>query len=315
MTAPSLAYQLDSHRPVASPRVEFSPGVREQIREAAIAAQATSSGIPLAGVLLGQYTDSVLQVTGWISLGAFPGYETLEIALKVEAARQERRGLVCLGWFRSRNSGDCRASGEDVQLFSRVFPHAWQMTLFVRPAYQRPAQASLYLRDAHGLVRADRPVESFFLFPPDPQVGTHPLVTALAAFLGKRYSPWLALGMLVAGVMTGGLWAVQNVRANGPAPLAIQEAYGGWQISWERTLGWQPGTRASLELREGNAIRTIDLNQMELRKGSTRLAKLGRSVEPIVYLRVAHPDGRKHEERTRLVAEAQPRATKPARHR
>jgi hypothetical protein len=186
------------------------------------------------------------------------------------------------------------------------------VALVVRPAYQRPAQVSLYLRDGQGMLRPERPAESFYLFPAAPQPNPGPAVAAWAQLARRRYSPWLAVAMLAAGLTVGGIAGLGQVQASPPERLTAREGAGGrWEITWDRGLGWSPSAQGQLEIRQGNAARLVTLSQMDLRRGRYDLkTPPSGNAEFDVSLRVDRRGAPAQTERTRVVTTAEKKASK-----
>jgi hypothetical protein len=230
------------------------------------------------GVLFGRRNGPVVRIEAWRGDTATPKRGGLLENIAGEAARVERvlaeapddaalDDFKPIGWFVARREGDLVPQAPEVELYNRLFPEPWQVTLLLRPDgkqgrarfFGRGAQPGDPLVIDDGLDRANRPEKQ--------RSAARSLLWALA--LGG----WLLLAGLGAVVWLQPDMAVWLLPTRLEVPLHLTAGPEGLNLTWDhdavRVLGvW----RATIDLRSVAQTKHYELTQGEISSGVFRIA-------------------------------------------
>jgi hypothetical protein len=325
--------------------IEYPAEVLDQIRVAVMDAffAIPRGGLEIGGVLFGRYRDGLLRIEAFRMLecehAAGPSFTLSEadhVRLRNLLHSAEAEGLQPVGWFRSRTRSEIALWSADAALHDAYFPEPWQVVLVLRPEVTRPTRASFFVR-VDGSLGVDSSLGEFVVEPwgrsptcpvpdpvPDPrpeeQVGDLPHMPELnfltAASTPRAFSRVSWVSALFVGLMGAGLAARQYLEVKPPVQESLSlEAL---DRSGQLQLRWNHGARpvrkarqAKLEITDGSARFSTDLEAAQLQKGSFYYARQTGRVD--IHLAVIEPDGRTTDEYASYVgplpvSEIEPRA-------
>jgi len=78
-------------------------------------------------------------------------------------AEPEISELEVLGWFISHSRSDLRLTDREKEIFTDLFPDAWQVTLLAKPEKFKPTRLSFAVREPDGALNLDVTDQSFIL--------------------------------------------------------------------------------------------------------------------------------------------------------
>jgi hypothetical protein len=144
-------------RPGSPVNADCSPEALEKVRlhsiEGLLALPRVGMGV--GGLLLGTREGIRISILGSEEIACShavgPSFSLTdaEVARAVELARAERQ-LQVVGWYVAKPRAASGLSEHDVDLFARLCPDPWQVTLLIRPSMVRSTQVAMYFRDAEG---------------------------------------------------------------------------------------------------------------------------------------------------------------------
>jgi proteasome lid subunit RPN8/RPN11 len=154
-------------------QVEYSVRALDDIRLAVVDAffSLPRGGAEIGGVLLGNYRDGRVSITGYLSLDCEhalgPSFTLSQrdqerLAALIEPARndKERRPV---GWYHSHTRSEIFLSDADLEIHKRFFPETWQVALVLRPHTFQPCRAGFFFRERDGSVHAAATYAEFVL--------------------------------------------------------------------------------------------------------------------------------------------------------
>jgi hypothetical protein len=168
--------------------IECTPEAIQAIHAAVMTGyfQFVRGGLEVGGVLFGRVEGETVHVMAsrpiaaayehghGFSVGPGEGH-ILRTVLNAPAKEPALRGLVPVGWYRSKTQGGLELPEKDAALHAEWFPEPWQVALVLRPEWKKPTRAAFYVRDAAGTLRQAPE------FLADPQGGVHRTVAAVEA--------------------------------------------------------------------------------------------------------------------------------------
>ncbi|MFB3776779.1 MAG: Mov34/MPN/PAD-1 family protein [Bryobacteraceae bacterium] len=121
-------------------------------------------GLEVGGVLFGKRSGGTVRILAWRPLAsehaAGPGFvlsekddEALRRLVDSAAADPELAGLEAVGWYHSHTRSGLILSAEDVGIWDRHFPEAWQIALVLHPEKLKPTRAGFFCRGEDGVAR------------------------------------------------------------------------------------------------------------------------------------------------------------------
>jgi len=173
--------------------VTYADGFLEDIRSAA--AQriqgAANDAEGLDAILFGVYEAGKVHISTWRAIPSdlLRTGDAPESALSRLLADLDReaglKGLLRVGWLRSRRQPLIRLSPEEESLHNRYFPHPWQLVLILKPRFFGPTRAGIFMRDASGSLNPNTPT-SEFVIEPAKAVSRFPETARTAASIFER---------------------------------------------------------------------------------------------------------------------------------
>jgi proteasome lid subunit RPN8/RPN11 len=153
--------------------IEYSLRVMDDIRLAVMDAffSLPRGGAEIGGVLIGQYADGRVTVTGYVALDcehamgpSFTLSERDEGKLR-ELLAEVRKGAagVPVGWYHSHTRSEIFLSDADLVIHRRFFPEPWQIALVMKPHTFQPIRCGFFFREASGSIHASESYEEFTL--------------------------------------------------------------------------------------------------------------------------------------------------------
>jgi hypothetical protein len=127
-------------------------------------------GAEIGGVLLGEYADGRLSITGYLPLECEhaygPGF-TLSpndhARLAALIASAPKNGADVVGWYHSHTRSEIMLTDHNLEVYNRYFPHAFQVALVMKPSSFQPARCGFFFRERGGRIRADASYNEFEL--------------------------------------------------------------------------------------------------------------------------------------------------------
>jgi hypothetical protein len=226
------------------------------------------------GVFFGRRNGPVIRIDAWRGDSAGPSRGGLLENVNGETSRVERvltealsdtalEDLKPIGWFVARREGDLVPQPPEVELYDRLFPEPWQVTLLVRPEGTRGR--------ARFFGRGTQPTGTLVIN--DNQIGEssggEPRSTTRVFLWVLALSGWL---LLVALSLTA--WLQPGVvrrllPASREVPLRLAASAGGLELAWDqdavRAFGVQ---RATLDLHFEGDSKHFELAEDEISSGA-----------------------------------------------
>ncbi|SRR5579883_256093 len=149
--------------------IEYDPDLLDEIRRQAVSALLSlpHGGAEIGGVLFGSREDGRVRLQAHRLIEcqyAFgPSFvlsdsDLAGLARLLEGARRDPAlaGLAVVGWYHTHTRSGVFLSEQDVEIYNRFFPEAWQVALVVRPYTIEPTRAGFFFREADGRLRAEK---------------------------------------------------------------------------------------------------------------------------------------------------------------
>jgi proteasome lid subunit RPN8/RPN11 len=311
--------------------------VLEQIRLAVVDAffAIRHGGLEIGGVLFGRYREGLLRIEAFRMIEcaheAGPSF-TLSKADQVglrdllESAAAE--GLSPVGWFRSRTRSEICLSEADIVLYDTYFREPWQVVLVLRPEVMQPTRGGFFAR-VSGLLRVDASLAEFVLEPwnapalgpaqelqaeQPPSIPEPQFLSAAPASRSSSRMRWISV--LIVSLAGAGLAGRQYLETRTPAQdgfsLEALDRSGQLQLRWDRSArSVRAASRAKLEIADGPARLSTDLEAAQLQRGSFYYARQTERVD--IHLTVIGRNGGSTDEYASFLgglpaSEAEPRA-------
>ena len=147
--------------------IEYADGVLDEIRIRAAEGyqRMRHGGVEVGGVLFGTRGEGGLRILAVRPIECeyssgprflLSKHDETELATLLSSFGDDPQlaGLEPVGYYHSHTREEIRLTEADLQFFNRFFPLPWQVALVVRPDNLAPTRAGLFIRDAHGVVRA-----------------------------------------------------------------------------------------------------------------------------------------------------------------
>jgi hypothetical protein len=158
-------------------------------------------------------------------------------------------GMVSVGWYRVRSTGDIRLLPDDLEIFERHFPASDALTLVAQFSAHNSLRAGYFFRENGGLLRTESSYREFVIAGPEPELR--------ANVPSAKTAPVRWVAITVAGaIITFGMMA--------------------WYSSLEPP---HPGVAAASESRERQMRQQIADLQRQLDKQTTHDRRLEALVE------------------------------------
>jgi proteasome lid subunit RPN8/RPN11 len=291
--------------------IEYPAAVLDQIRLAVMDAffAIRHGGLEIGGVLFGRYREGSLRIETFRMLEcaheAGPSFtlsdadrDRLQDLLESAAAD----GLSPVGWFRSRTRSHICLSEADIALYDTYFREPWQVVLVLRPEVMRPTRAGFFVR-VDGRLRVDASLGEFALEPWNAAAEKPPTLPE-PKFLNEAPTPrsssrmlWIAalIVSLVGATFAGWRYLDPRTAAHEGISLEALDRSGQLQLLWDRSArSVRSASRAKLEITDGPARLSTDLEAAQLQRGSFYYARRSERVD--IHLTVIGPNGRSTDE-------------------
>jgi len=144
--------------------INWRTGLLEQIRSFVGSTYVSRSGggNDVGGVLFGTRNGDVIEILTWRQIlrgrDATSHFylnskeeQGLSKLLKTSKADRSLDSMDALGWFRSKSNGEAKMEEHDLRFHEKFFEGSAQFAMIVRSSKQRPALASLNMRNENGL--------------------------------------------------------------------------------------------------------------------------------------------------------------------
>ncbi len=281
--------------------LKCSAKLLEEISSAARRKQLDMDG-GMVGILLGRYERSTVEVIAWRTAAELSGARTLPgienhgdrltQAIADAAIDSETAQFQVCGWFVVRRSGELALTDAESEIFRRLFHHAWQVALLMRPG-SRKNGARFFGRPIDG-GRAGS-VEVVELLSPG---GAPSWKTAAKIRWGLGILGWLAAGSLAVCLWFGpGLWRRQPARLG----LSLASTDATVHVLWDRhSPGLRGAERGTIEVVDGAKTNRYEFGKDELRLGSFLYAR--HTGDVLIRMKVFDRQGQAGAESIRFVA-------------
>jgi proteasome lid subunit RPN8/RPN11 len=158
--------------------ISWRLGLLEQVRSYVCSTYISRSGkgSDVGGVLFGKRDGECVQVVAWRPI--LRGKEstshfyldtreelTLIRFLKSAHTEETLADLEVVGWFRSRTKGAPELEEHDIRFHEKFFEGGSQFAMVIRPSHQRPADASIYVRNKSNEFEPSQPSATLSLQP------------------------------------------------------------------------------------------------------------------------------------------------------
>lgn len=293
--------------------IECPCKVMEEIRSAACDGlhRLVHDGLEVGGVLFGERGDHSIRLVTWRSIfceHAFGpsfrlsqfDYSELAHSLDVAQSDPELKGLDEVGWFVSHTRGGVFLAATDVEIYNKLFPQPWQVTLVLQPTEAGSARAGFFVREEDGSLRSEssdqefvieRP--NFLLEEPQDQPSVPPLPrasiqgdTASAAaksdiakvaerkkISSRRFSyrgRWFLAAIMLLALLVAGLLLREKFWSSGDQSFQFRAYYAGdsVRIEWDSNSPVIRSARlAALDIKDGNEKKRLALSDEQLLAG------------------------------------------------
>jgi hypothetical protein len=317
--------------------VEYSLDVMERVREHVLERfySIPRGGAEAGGVLFGKFVNGQIRI-----LAARPATceyakgPTFTLSPRDEAAfkgllflgdKDGLAGMRPVGWYRSRTRSEPCLAEEDVGLWKRFFPHAWQLAVVLCPASVGVMRAALFFREADGSVRTECVYPELQLLPreisgewqqlprrqlaaePEPRPDPLPVAPeAIPRSLPPRPKPrarrsrfrrrGLVAALIVIALGVAGysnrdrLEPLVQWWQGPPVNLRMQKEADGIMVRWDPHSGpVQRATGGTLHVEDDESSSAIPLGTVQLRSGFAAFRTQSSHPRPRLILR--QPDG------------------------
>jgi proteasome lid subunit RPN8/RPN11 len=131
-------------------------------------------GLEVGGILLGTCDGNRLSVLEYAPLDCEHAYgptfnispnDRARMRQLLASAPADHPGLQVVGWYHSHTRSGIFLSEEDLDLYDRYFPEAWQIALVMKPHTFDPARIGFFFRGADGTVHAKESYQEMVLDP------------------------------------------------------------------------------------------------------------------------------------------------------
>ena len=279
--------------------LNWRAGLLEQLRSYVGSTYISRSGkgSDVGGVLFGNRNGESVQVLSWrpIQRGKdatshfyLDSKEEQSLVKLLDSAKSDATlgSMEVLGWFRSRTKGEPRLDDHDIRFHEKFFPDAAQFALVIRPSHQRPAEASLYVRNDSNQFEPANPSAKLTLQPGPVSVETSSsaavsipgiLLDEIPETPRKRF-PWLkAIGvfavaaLLAVAAVVALQWNNQRVESAATTPaLGFEVTFDGTDLKAQ----WNPASQTILKAATAQLLlggERLQLSQSELAQGFLRV--------------------------------------------
>ena len=162
--AAMASWQADGH----ALRVEYTLGLMAELRAAVVDGfhRMTHGGLEVGGVLFGSRDGDTIRIADWRPISCRhargPSFSLVpedeeELAGLLQKCRNEPalEGLLPVGWFHSHTRRAICLLEDDLALYDRFFPEAWQVALVIQPSKAGATRAGFFFRESGGRMRTD----------------------------------------------------------------------------------------------------------------------------------------------------------------
>lgn len=184
MASKPAEFPILSWAPPASPlRIEYSTEVMEEVRARAVEGyyKLVRGGVEIAGLLLGEVHDDSIRILAQLPFEIEYAYGPVfslsprdhafirklveDCSNRDSAAVDSGTSLRVLGLYVSHARSGMSLTNAELDLFQKLFPHAWQVCLILKPSRSPGTPAGFFVREVNGEVKIAQPHEEFLVSP------------------------------------------------------------------------------------------------------------------------------------------------------